>query len=397
MKIGVVTTSFPRFEGDGAGRFVLEHALALAQAGHSIEVLAPEPRSGVLPTAVRGCSVTWVPYLRPRALERTFYGAGSPENLARDPLAWLGVVPFVRALDAAVRERMQRWDAVVSHWALPCALVAGRYARGRPHLAVFHSADVTALRHAPSAVLATIASRATALQFVCSAHRDSFCIRVRDVDARVLVLPMGIANAPPMTRRNRVRRLLAVGRLVPIKRTHRLIEAMRGLDDVELVIAGDGPERARLERLARGARVEFTGHLAERELARLFDRADAFVVPSGRSRFGREEGVPHSMLDAMIRSLPVVATTTGGIAEVVRDGVEGLLVPPDDASSLRSAIARLRDEPALARDLGERARARATGYTWDVQAPALHALLFGFTAPAIESATDARTSPLQAG
>jgi hypothetical protein len=133
----------------------------------------------------------------------------------------------------------------------------------------------------------------------------------------------------------------------------------------------------------------------------------------------------------MIRSLPIVATKTGGMAEVVRDGVEGLLVPPDDASALRSAIATLRDDPALARELAERARVRAMSYTWDVQAPLLQALLFGVAglegaaapravecdspaahssslgfaepsqlrgvAPAVEPATDARTSPLPAG
>jgi glycosyltransferase involved in cell wall biosynthesis len=398
VRVGVVSTSFPRHEGDGAGRFVLEHARALARAGHSTEVLAPEPGTGALPASVGGCSVSWVPYLRPRALERTFYGAGSPENLARDPLAWLGVLPFVRALDAAVEERVHRWDAIVSHWALPCALVAGRHARGRPHLAVFHSADVTALRYAPSRVLATIAKRATALQFVCGAHRDAFCARVPWLDARVRVLPMGIASTPSKTPRDgRVRRLLAVGRLVPIKRMDRLIEAIDGLDGVELVIAGDGPERARLERRARGARVELTGAVPYRELGELFDRADAFVVASGRSRLGREEGVPHSMLEAMLRSLPIVATNTGGIGEVVRDGVDGLLVPPDDAGALRRAIAALRDDAELARSMGDRARARATGYTWDVQAPALHALLFGTAAPGIDSTTDARRSPLPAG
>jgi glycosyltransferase involved in cell wall biosynthesis len=380
MRIGVITTSFPRFEGDGAGRFVLEHSLALARAGgHAIEVIAPEPREGSLPTGLDGFEVHWVPYLRPRSIERTFYGAGTPENLARDPWAWLGIVPFVAALDRAIARRAHRWDAIVSHWALPCGLVAGRHARGRPHLAVFHSADVTALRHSPPAVHAAIARGATALQFVCDAHRTSFCSRLRSPSPPVWVAPMGIAGRERVPARSGpVRTLLSMGRLVPIKGLHRAIDAIAELD-ATLVIAGDGPERAALEAhaRARGAQVEFTGPVFGRAREELFRRADAFVLPSGRSRFGREEGVPHSMLEAMIRSLPVIATRTGGIGEVVRDGVEGLLVAPGDARGLRAAIEHLASDPPLARAMGENARTRARGFTWDAQAAALHTLLFG--------------------
>ena len=145
MRIGMLTTSFPRDDRDIAGIFVLGFARALANTGHVIDVLAPEPRDKTPPPSWPAVRVEHVSYLRPRTLQRTFYGDGVPDNLARDPLAWLGLGPFSCALLHKAYQCAHRWDALISHWALPCALAAGCVRRGRPHIAVFHSADVHAL------------------------------------------------------------------------------------------------------------------------------------------------------------------------------------------------------------------------------------------------------------
>src|SRR3954454_12000613 len=99
MRIGLLTTSFPRFVGDVPGHFVLGFARALSELGHTIEVLAPEPRERAFmaPLSLPGVSVHWVRYA-PRPLERTFYGAGVLDNLRSDPLAALGLMPFTAAL-----------------------------------------------------------------------------------------------------------------------------------------------------------------------------------------------------------------------------------------------------------------------------------------------------------
>ena len=117
MRIGLLTTSFPRAERDVAGTFVLGFARALVAEGHSVEVLAPEPAEGGVAPAWPGIDVRWVPYLRPRSLERTFYGAGVPDNLHADPRAWLGLAPFSVALLATASLRARRWEAYLSRWA----------------------------------------------------------------------------------------------------------------------------------------------------------------------------------------------------------------------------------------------------------------------------------------
>ncbi len=370
MKIGLLTTSFPRREGDPAGSFVLGFARALARRGHTLEVLCPEPASGAKPQ-FEGLDVRWVRYL-PRALEHTFYGAGVVDNLRRAPWTALGLAPFTAALARQAWSRS--WDAVVSHWALPCALAAPP---GIPHLAVCHSADVFALERLPRVFAAQVARSADAMVFASRDLRRRFLARLTPVHSgelapRAHVCPMGIDPARdgerlPLTGPT----LLSMGRLVPIKGVEHAIEAVRGTQ-WRLAIAGDGPERAHLARIAQGAPVRFVGVIRGVHKAAWLRSADAFVLPSVALASGRTEGMPTTLLEAMEYGLPVIASDTGGVRDVVHDGENGFLVPPGDAHAIRAALSRVRD-PALSRD----ARETAAQYHWDVLAPRFEALLLG--------------------
>ena len=381
MRIGVLTTSFPRTPEDISGAFVLGFAQALAALGHELEVLAPEPSERVAPPQHPGVHTAFVPYLRPRTLQRTFYGAGVPDNLKRDPRAALGLVPFPLALGRACARRARHWDALVSHWALPCALLAGRIRGERPHLAVLHSADVHLLTRLPLRhVLASrIARQATTLWFVAPQHRDTFLAllpsRQRDAAAaKVFVSPMGIA--PPSAasgERHELRArlgldrftVLALGRLLPIKGLDVALEALAG-SGMTLLLAGDGPERARLRARAEalGVDARLLGTVTGQAKADLLRAVDAFVTPSRVLPDGRGEGVPTALLEAMSYGLPVVATDTGGISSVVQPGQTGLLVPPADPRALSSALAALRDDRDFGRRLAAAGQQRTLGQLW---------------------------------
>ena len=180
MKVGMPTTSFPKHPADPSGAFVLGMARALAARGHDVEVLAPAPAGGAAPwtAPAPGVRVTWVRYAWPRGLQRTFHGAGAPETLARDPLAWPGTALYPGALAHAVHSRGRRWDALVSHWGVPCGIVGSALAQGRPHVAFFHSGDVHVLSRLPrplGARLARVIARgATTLAFVSEVLRQAF-------------------------------------------------------------------------------------------------------------------------------------------------------------------------------------------------------------------------------
>ena len=162
-------------------------------------------------------------------------------------------------------------------------------------------------------------------------------------------------EAEPMARRRPGPIIGTLGRLDPQKGFDLLIRALPLVPDATVVIVGDGPERAGLERLARELgvtdRVLITGWS---EQARAYlGSFDIFVLPS------RFEGFPLSIVEAMLARLPVVATDVGSIAEAVLDGETGFLVPAEDVDALAGALQRLLADPELRRRLGESGRARA--------------------------------------
>jgi glycosyltransferase involved in cell wall biosynthesis len=124
--------------------------------------------------------------------------------------------------------------------------------------------------------------------------------------------------------------------------------------DVRVLIAGDGPERASLEQLARDLRVEdsvlFLGHRAD-----VPDLLRGVDVAVSCSDF---EGSPLAVMEYMDAALPIVATAVGGVPDLIEHGVHGLLVARGDAPALASAIGELLDDPDTARAMGRRARER---------------------------------------
>ncbi|MDX6496061.1 MAG: hypothetical protein QOE17_2047 [Gaiellales bacterium] len=157
---------------------------------------------------------------------------------------------------------------------------------------------------------------------------------------------------------------LYLGRLSHEKGVETLIEATAGTP-LELRIAGDGPERERLEAMAArsGARVEFLGHRSGDDLERLVAGARAIVVPSRWP-----ENCPLVVLEAMAAAKPLVASRVGGIPELSRDGEEALLVPHGEVAPLREAMLRLQGSDDLARRLGGAGRRRVE----DLYGPARH-------------------------
>jgi glycosyltransferase involved in cell wall biosynthesis len=375
LVLGMPTTSFPKHELDPSGAFVLGMARALARRGHRVEVLAPDPGSGAAWTEpAPGVTVRWLRYAWPRALQRTFHGAGAPDNLASDPIAWLGAPSFVAALAAALHRRARGWDAIASHWGVPCGWLASRTAV--PHVAFFHSADVHAIERAP--ILAR-GIDGNALVFASEDLRRRFLALRPDAAERAHAMPMGI-EPPLLVERAAARQalglssftVLAMSRLVPIKGLDRAIDAVRDLP-VELVIAGDGPERARLERRARG-RVRFTGLVAGETKSSWLAAADAFVAPSIPLASGRTEGTPTAVLEAMHAGLPIVASDAGGLRDLV-DATSGIVVPGAEIAALREAISRIAADDELRSSLGRGARARARSSSWDALTPKIESLL----------------------
>ena len=155
--------------------------------------------------------------------------------------------------------------------------------------------------------------------------------------------------------------VIAVSRLVWHKGYPELAAAMRMVPEAELWVVGErldsdrGADMAAVLRSAGlGFRLRMLGYRAD--VAALLAAADIFTLPS------RFEGLPMSVIEAMLTGLPVVATNVRGPAEQVVDGVTGLSVPPGDAAALGSALSRLVRDPALRARMGQAGRQRALEY-----------------------------------
>ena len=160
--------------------------------------------------------------------------------------------------------------------------------------------------------------------------------------------------------------VLAIGRHVPQKGFDILLHAMRLLVNkgcpYDLVLAGDGMEHATLKELANelslGDRVVFPGRVNHSTALRLFAGCEVFVLPSRHEPFGIVN------LEAMAAGKPVVATRVGGVPEIVVDGENGLLIPPEDAGATANAVEQLFGNETLRQRLGKAGRAHAQRFTW---------------------------------
>jgi glycosyltransferase involved in cell wall biosynthesis len=189
--------------------------------------------------------------------------------------------------------------------------------------------------------------------------------------------------------------LVTVARLIEVKGIAYLIEACRLLRergfDLHCRIIGDGPLRGRLEEQIEegglGGRVALFGARTDSEVQQVLGWATTFVLASIVTADGTMEGVPVSLMEAMAIGVPVIATGTGAIPELVEDEVTGLLVPQRDAGALAAAIERIHGDQALATRLAEAARRRVEGeFDLDANAALLDRLFLSATSgKAVES------------
>jgi glycosyltransferase involved in cell wall biosynthesis len=154
--------------------------------------------------------------------------------------------------------------------------------------------------------------------------------------------------------------ILCVGRLVSTKGQRILILAAEQLTrqgrKLQLRFVGDGPDRVELERLVSeqglSEQIRFEGAMNQDLIQAFYRRADIFALASFA------EGIPVVLMEAMAMEIPCIATSINGIPELIRDGIDGLLVAPSDVDGLVTAMARLMDEPALRESLGKAGRKR---------------------------------------
>jgi phosphatidylinositol alpha-mannosyltransferase len=301
--------------------------------------------------------------------------------------------PYVRVVGRPLRVPYQGTVAPVCFSASSFRRIGAVLGSFRPEIVHAHepiapSSGMFAVLRARVPVVATFHSHversrlfdaaAPALRLV--SRRIAFRIAVSEASARFIgdrlggafrIVPNGVdveafAHGEPAQELPPGRRLLWVGRLDTQKGFPVAVRAFgqlaSELPDLHLVVAGDGRDREAVLGLPPDvrSRVVMLGAVPHRLLPAYHAGADVFVAPAlGQESFGVV------LVEAMAAGVPVVASDIAGYREVVRDGVDGLLVPPGDAAALAAAVRRVLGDPALAGRLREAGRARAATYSWE--------------------------------
>jgi glycosyltransferase involved in cell wall biosynthesis len=331
----------------------------LRSRGHDVEVVT----TADMPPAPRPYPVRAVPRHH-RAGVRHYRGAALVRRRARDVDVVYTTGMFGRS---AVGSAVARKPYVVKLTADPAfersrrrGFVEGNVDDfqehgGGPAVALLRFARDVELRHA-------------AHVFTPSAYLRELALGWGVAPQRVSVLPNPSPMLGELGQRDELRRafglngatLAFAGRLTAQKALGRALEAVAGADGVNLVIAGEGPERepleARAAELGIGSRVTFLGAQPRERIIELFHAADATILSSSWENF------PHTVVEALAVGTPVLATEAGGVSEVVHDGVNGLLVAAGDTAALGEAVRRFFADDELRERLRGAAAASVSEY-----------------------------------
>ena len=381
----MITTSYPRFHGDGVGSFIEPIAKGIAARGHDVHLVAPWHPLLTRPAVDDGVRFHFFRYAPTDSLAVFGYASGLRADTALKPAAW-AVAPLAVMAGWRMARRVAaeiRATVIHAHWVIPGG-VLGVLARGsRPLVVSAHGSDIFVAERVGLARRAArhVLGRSGWIT-ACSDDLRDRAIALGAPAAKTETVPYGVDTirfAPGADVRRDVRSrlglgdapvVLAAGRLVRKKGFGYLISAAgelaRQFPSIRVLIAGEGDLGAELSaQAATIPAVTLLGRKDQDEVAALAAAADVFVVPSVHDEAGNVDGLPNVALEAMAAAAPMVATTVGGLPQAIDDGVTGRLVPEKNVRALADAIGDLLRDRARARALGDAARRKVErDFSW---------------------------------
>jgi len=364
-RILCVTSNFPRWEGDSTTPFVLRLAQDLCAQGWEVDVLAPHAAGAARREILGEVAVHRFRYAWPERSQTICYGGGALINLRRNKWNYLKLPALVLSETAAVMRQLlsNRYDVLHAHWIVPqgftCAVA--KVFRNIPLIVTAHGSDVFSLKGRFVDPFRRLALRQATAVTVNSRATESAVKDLYPGVTNLLRIPSPPAEGEPDdTIVAAIRRrvcpsggplLLYVGRIVAEKGVGELIESMPQIiqrhPNARLILVGEGQERDDFQRLTQRCGVvdfvHFDGWVDPTQIPSYLHAADVFIGPSWT------EGMGLTFVEAMSAGTPVVATTVGGLADIIRDGETAVAVPTKNPAAIAAAVSRLVSSPSDAR------------------------------------------------
>lgn len=368
MKILIVTSNYPRWEGDSTTPFVHNFARELVNQGVKVRVLAPHYAGAKTTEEMDGVEIRRFRYWLPESGQTVCYQGGALGNLQK---SWLNKIklPVLVACEfffTLLQTLVWKPTWINSHWLIPqgfvCALVA--FLTKTKHVATIHGGDVLAL---DSNILRKFKSFTLKHSNIVTVNSSVTWAKAEELSpstvSNLMLLPTGILPIPKLKLddvsavraqllpKSKEYLLLFVGRVNEEKGVKELIEATKILLDngysVHLAIVGRGHQEQQFEALAAKLNVEnavtFVGWINSSEIYHYYAAADIFIGPSKRADDGWIEAQGLTFVEAMLAGCKVVGTNSGGIPDAVIDGKTGWLAEPGNAISLSENIKKALD------------------------------------------------------
>ncbi|VVB54896.1 D-inositol-3-phosphate glycosyltransferase [uncultured archaeon] len=362
--------AFPRFRDDGVAPFVGTLAGALRASGFNVDVVAPHARGLRVSEDIGGVTVHRFRYA-PEEWETLAYRGVMHDVLIKNPLYLPLFASFFASyvLEAVKVSRDKKVNLIHAHWWIPGGVAAAVASKitGKPYVITCHGSDVFLVRKwkwlAP--IMRWTLSNASSVTVVSSYIKDELS-KQGFLGAKVIPMPVEERLLPKKRKDKRgAYRIVASGRLVERKGFTYLLDALDALAkkrvNFEAEIIGDGPLRDSLVGYAkeRNLNVSFTGAMPHSEAIKRLACADIVVMPSITDWKGEAEGLGMVLAESQMMGIPVVGSSSGGILDVVEDGVSGLLVPEKDSKALAAALFRLIADNKFAGKIAEGGRKSA--------------------------------------
>ena len=381
MRICLLTTSFPRFEGDPPGNFIYLLVKKLIQQNYQFRIVTLPAKGGYKRIISPALRVRKFNYFFPKSLQKFYSDSNIPKLLRGSFFAKLQFSMLLLFFTFKAIIVSKRCNIIHGQW-LPGGLAATiiKKYREKPVLVTIRGSDLNMIPK--KGIVRKIARKifldADRIITVGDLLRNKI-VDMRINPNKVFVIPNGVdmnmfryRNKAEMRKQldlpPKQKIILYIGYLLKAKGIEFLLNAMPDIikeNNALLVLIGYGPYeqelRKQVKRLGIEKNILFKGKVSHKEINHYLNASDLFILPS------LTEGRPNVILEAMASEIPVIATTVGGIPELIDDGETGFLIPPRNTDAIVERVNMLLRKKGLAQTIGKNAGQALIqkGLTWD--------------------------------
>jgi glycosyltransferase involved in cell wall biosynthesis len=368
--------SFIRFKDDITSHFLFSLAQGIQKSGVAVKVVVPHQKGLKDYEKIGGLPLYRFHYMQ-SSLENLAYSGNMQEIVKSSILNRIIFLFFLFSYfwKAYRVTKSSKIKIIHAHWWIPSGLVGVLVSSllNKPLIITTHGSDIRLIPDSRLSVFLAkfVFKKAKYVTVVSSFLKEKLVSEISLPAEKILVIPMPVnpdkIRIIPLPEPKPKKIILCVARYTRQKKLEILLESLSFLKeenmDFEAVLIGDGPEREKLvkkiEELSLKEKVKLKELMSQEELNRYYNLSDVVVLPSVNEGFGLV------LVEAGLCKKPVIGTNSGGIPDIIQDGVTGLLIPPEDSRALALAIKNVLKDENLASSLSQNAYKQA----WDKFSP----------------------------